>query len=180
MTMVDHAGMRLGGQTAPSVADHAGMRMAGPASMSMMDHAAMGMGGQMSMSMMDHAAMLAALSGGESGGAPAEGALIGGLPSTAGRIVTADARPAETTMDGPEIDISQFQYSLPALTVPAGTTVTWKNHDVEPHTVTSKQRAFGSAGLETDDVFAFRFETPGTYEYFCALHPFMTAQITVQ
>jgi plastocyanin len=124
--------------------------------------------------------MLAGIAGSGSAAATAEGELIGGLPSTAGRIVTADARPAETATDGPEIDIQQFQYSLPALTVPVGTTVTWKNHDVEPHTVTSRQRAFGSAGLETDDVFAFRFETPGTYEYFCALHPFMTAQITVQ
>jgi plastocyanin len=61
-----------------------------------------------------------------------------------------------------------------------GTTVTWTNHDVEPHTVTSKDRVFASAGLETNDTFTFRFDTPGTYAYFCALHPFMTGQIVVQ
>src|SRR4051812_12286157 len=66
------------------------------APMTMVDHAGTRLTGQMSMSMTDHAAMLAAATGSGSAAAPAEGALIGGLPSTAGRIVTADARPAET------------------------------------------------------------------------------------
>ena len=82
--------------------------------------------------------------------------------------------------DGPLVDIQAFQYSMPTLTVPVGTTVTWTNHDVEPHTVTANDRAFASSGLETNDTFAFRFDRPGTYAYHCALHPFMTGQIVVQ
>jgi plastocyanin len=90
------------------------------------------------------------------------------------------ARPADLAAASPAIDIQAFQYAAPVLTVPVGTTVTWTNLDVEPHTVTSNTRAFASAGLETGDTFAFRFDTPGTYAYHCALHPFMTAQIVVQ
>ncbi|HEY7064495.1 MAG TPA: cupredoxin family copper-binding protein [Chloroflexota bacterium] len=90
------------------------------------------------------------------------------------------AAPAVVSADAAVIDIDAFQFSAPTLTVAAGTTVTWTNHDVEPHTVTANDRAFGSAGLETDDTFAFLFDKPGTYAYHCALHPFMTGQIVVQ
>jgi len=56
---------------------------------------------------------------------------------------------------------------------PVGTTVTWVNHDEEPHTVTSGTGAFSSAGLVNDDTFVRTFTKPGTYQYFCAIHPYM-------
>src|SRR4029453_12110093 len=51
----------------------------------------------------------------------------------------------------PTIGIKGFKYGPPVLTVPVGTTVTWVNHDEEPHTVTSGTGAFSSAGLVKDD-----------------------------
>lgn len=78
------------------------------------------------------------------------------------------------------VDIRTFAFAVPALTVPVGTTVSWTNYDVEPHTVTARDRTFASPGLEMGDTFTYRFDAPGTYAYYCALHPHITGQIVVQ
>ena len=78
------------------------------------------------------------------------------------------------------VGIKEFTYAPPALTVCPGTTVTWVNHDEEPHTVTSATGAFASTGLVKDDSFAQTFTTRGTYQYFCALHPHMKATVVVR
>jgi plastocyanin len=80
----------------------------------------------------------------------------------------------------PTIAIKEFKYAPSLLTVPVGTTVTWVNHDEEPHTVTSTAGAFGSGGLVNDDSFVQTFAEPGTYEYFCAIHPYMRATVVVK
>ena len=80
----------------------------------------------------------------------------------------------------PTIEIKEFKYGPPMLSVPAGTTLTWVNHDEEPHTVTSATGAFGSAGLVNDDTFAQTFTKPGTYQYFCKIHPFMKGTVVVK
>jgi plastocyanin len=80
----------------------------------------------------------------------------------------------------PEISIDNFTFGPNALTVKAGTTVKWTNRDDIPHTIIDKQRkVFRSKVLDTDDSFSFTFNQPGTYEYFCGLHPHMTGQIVV-
>lgn len=81
---------------------------------------------------------------------------------------------------GPQVHIDNFQFSPATLTIPTGTTVTWTNQDDMVHTVTSATRVFSSASLETDDLFSYTFTTPGTYTYFCKLHPHMTATVIVQ
>jgi plastocyanin len=103
-----------------------------------------------------------------------------GAPAAPARSAAPAPRALSEVANNAVIDIQSFQYSVPALTIPPGTTVTWTNFDVEPHTVTARNRAFNSPGLETGDTFAFRFDTPGTYAYYCALHPHMTGQIVVQ
>jgi len=80
----------------------------------------------------------------------------------------------------PTVGIKQFTYAPSTLTVPVGTTVTWVNHDEEPHTVTSATGAFASSGLVNEDSFAQTFTKPGTYQYFCALHPHMKATVIVR
>jgi plastocyanin len=81
---------------------------------------------------------------------------------------------------GPQIAVEHFMFGPATLTVRVGTTVTWVNHDDDLHAVTSSNGLFSSPGLDTDDVFSYRFTTPGTYAYFCALHPHMTGMIIVQ
>jgi plastocyanin len=80
----------------------------------------------------------------------------------------------------PTIGIKEFKYGPSILTVPVGTTVTWVNHDEEPHTVTSGAGAFSSAGLVHDDTFVQAFTKPGTYQYFCAIHPYMKGTLVVK
>jgi plastocyanin len=78
-----------------------------------------------------------------------------------------------------EVKIGNFTFMPQKLTVKAGTTVTWTNEDDIPHTVVSTGH-FRSKALDTDDKFSFTFTTPGSYEYFCGLHPHMQGSITVE
>jgi amicyanin len=79
-----------------------------------------------------------------------------------------------------EVKIDNFVFNPQTITVKVGDTVTWVNHDDIPHTVTSKTGLFRSKALDTDDNFSFTFATPGSYAYFCALHPHMTGSIVVE
>src|SRR5271155_636787 len=78
------------------------------------------------------------------------------------------------------VKIDNFSFGPAAVTVPVGTTVTWTNQDDIPHTVVSTDGVFKSKALDTDDKFSFVFNKPGTYSYFCSIHPKMTGQIIVQ
>jgi plastocyanin len=62
----------------------------------------------------------------------------------------------------------------------AATRVRWVNDDEDAHTVASATGAFASPGLDRGEAFAHTFTVPGTYAYFCALHPGMTGTITVR
>lgn len=81
---------------------------------------------------------------------------------------------------GPRIEIKEHGFGTPEVTVRPGTTVTWINHDDDAHTVTSITNTFRSPGLDTDDTYAYTFTKPGTYEYFCTLHPLMTGKVVVR
>jgi plastocyanin len=78
------------------------------------------------------------------------------------------------------VQIDNFHYTPPTLVVAPGTTVTWKNDDDSPHSVREKDGKFKSAALDTDDTFSQTFATPGEYEYFCSIHPYMTGKIVVR
>lgn len=79
-----------------------------------------------------------------------------------------------------QVTIDNFVFSPPTLTVATGTTVTWTNQDDMVHTVTAANGLFRSKGLETGDAYSYTFTTTGTYTYYCALHPKMTATIIVK
>jgi len=80
------------------------------------------------------------------------------------------------------VTIDNFAFSPAILSVSPGTKVTWTNKDEEPHTVTSADAGatFKSAALDTDDQFSFTFDKPGTYKYFCSIHPHMSGTIVVK
>jgi plastocyanin len=88
--------------------------------------------------------------------------------------------PASQLVQSQEVAIDNFSFNPPMLTVVAGTTVTWVNHDDVPHTVTANDKAFDSRALDTNDRFSHAFTAPGVYPYFCAVHPHMTGQIIVK
>ncbi|HYL71216.1 MAG TPA: cupredoxin family copper-binding protein [Candidatus Dormibacteraeota bacterium] len=74
----------------------------------------------------------------------------------------------------------EFMFAPAALTVAAGSTVTWTNRDDEPHTVVSEAGLFRSGALDTNESYSFRFDKPGTYRYACSIHPRMVGTIVVQ
>ena len=79
-----------------------------------------------------------------------------------------------------EVKIDNFTFNPQLITVKAGDTVVWINADDIPHTATSTTMAFRSKALDTGDKFSFTFATPGSYAYFCSLHPHMTGTIVVE
>jgi plastocyanin len=102
----------------------------------------------------------------------------------AGKKTPPRKAPAEASAPVAEkqVVIENFTFSPREITVAPGTRVTWVNRDDVPHTATSsvKPRTFDSGALDTDDTFSFVFEAPGTYEYFCAVHPHMTGKVIVR
>jgi plastocyanin len=80
-----------------------------------------------------------------------------------------------------EVVINNFSFSPKILTVTAGATVTWTNHDNVPHAVTSADNQFKkSLVLKAGQSFSNTFATAGTYSYFCSIHPRMTGNIIVK
>ncbi|MFH1646301.1 MAG: cupredoxin family copper-binding protein [Chloroflexota bacterium] len=79
-----------------------------------------------------------------------------------------------------EVEIANFAFSPATITVPAGTTVTWKNNDAVPHTVTTRTPLFDSGSLSRGETFSYTFDQAGVYEYYCTIHPRMTAEVIVE
>ena len=79
------------------------------------------------------------------------------------------------------IEIKDFAFNPQTLTVKSGEKITWINRDEEPHTVVSVEKQFKkSTALDTDQEFTITAGTPGTYTYFCSVHPKMTGTIVVE
>ena len=91
------------------------------------------------------------------------------------------AAPEMTAASGVPIAIKNYAFSPSALTVSVGTKVTWTNDDTAPHTVTvsSGPVTFSSPMLQQGDTYTYTFTTRGTYSYYCAVHPSMTASVVV-
>jgi plastocyanin len=79
-----------------------------------------------------------------------------------------------------EVPIKNFSFMPMEVAVPVGGSVTWKNLDGEPHTVTSTEGLFRSGALDQGDSFTFKFTRAGTYPYICSIHPQMRARLVVR
>jgi plastocyanin len=79
-----------------------------------------------------------------------------------------------------ELDIAKFAYTPKEITVAPGTKVVWTNRDGSPHTVTSTDKSFASAGLDTGDTFEHTFVAEGDFNYLCTVHPYMTGVVHVR
>jgi plastocyanin len=80
-----------------------------------------------------------------------------------------------------QIVIKDFHFTPETLTVKSGDKITWINRDEEPHTVVSVEKQFKkSSALDTDQEFTITAAAPGTYTYFCSVHPKMTGTIVVE
>jgi 3',5'-cyclic-AMP phosphodiesterase len=80
-----------------------------------------------------------------------------------------------------EVAIANFAFTPQQRTVRAGTTVTWINRDDTAHAIASATGAFrGSKALDTDQRYSVEFTKPGSYDYFCSIHPMMKGRLVVQ
>jgi len=82
------------------------------------------------------------------------------------------------------VAVRLFQFSPDTLAVPVGTRVTWTNTDDIEHTVTGGDGGhadgrFAGSLAAKDARFAFTFERPGTYPYYCDRHHFMRGIVRV-
>ena len=90
--------------------------------------------------------------------------------------------PLESAMTGAsahDIVVDNFRFAPAVSSVAVGSTITWTNRDDVPHNIVSTEGRFKSPVLDTDQQFSHRFDSPGTYKYFCSIHPKMTGQIAV-
>ena len=88
---------------------------------------------------------------------------------------------ASTSSKQNRIEIKDFAFNPQTITVKSGETVTWINRDEEPHTIVSVGKQFKkSTALDTDQEFTLTVGAPGTYDYFCSVHPKMTGTIVVE
>jgi plastocyanin len=87
---------------------------------------------------------------------------------------------AQSSVAEAAVKIDNFVFGPQTLTVPVGTTVTWTNSDDIPHTAVSTDGVFKSKVMDTNEKFSYTFTKPGTYSYFCSVHPKMTGKVVVQ
>jgi plastocyanin len=77
------------------------------------------------------------------------------------------------------VRIINFAFSPSALSVRAGTRVTFTNDDMATHTVTADSGLFNSGNLSTGQSFSFTFTSRGSFAYHCRIHPSMTGTVSV-
>jgi plastocyanin len=84
----------------------------------------------------------------------------------------------QTSID--KVSIQNMSFSPDSITVKKGTTVTWTNNDSTTHTVTADSGSGPKSGnLASSDTYNFTFNTTGTFNYHCSIHPSMTGKVTV-
>ena len=78
-----------------------------------------------------------------------------------------------------QVVVDNFSFAPTTTAVPVGSTITWTNRDDVPHNIVSTEQKFKSPVLDTDEQFSHTFDAPGTYKYYCSIHPKMTGQVVV-
>lgn len=94
---------------------------------------------------------------------------------------TSDPSSVPTSPIVTRVAINNFDFTPRDLIVQAGTTVEWRNRaEGTGHTATAVDGEWDSGTLAGGEAFEFTFSEPGTFEYFCAIHPSMTGSVTVE
>lgn len=92
---------------------------------------------------------------------------------------TTSATGSPAAVGGDAVSIENFTFAPATLTVLAGSTVTWNNHDEEPHTVAATDGSFHSPGMGTGTTYSHTFPTAGKFDYVCSIHPSMHGTVVV-
>jgi len=90
------------------------------------------------------------------------------------------ARSEDAKVSALEIKVDNFTFAPETLTVPVNSTVSWVNKDDIPHVIAANDGSFKSKALDTDQKYSYTFSKPGTYQYYCSIHPKMVGKVVVQ
>jgi plastocyanin len=104
---------------------------------------------------------------------------LGGMLLAIALTAAANASVPTPLASAATVRIKDFAYDPPTVTVRAGDRVTFVNDDDEAHTVTATDKSFDSGGLDTAGTWQHAFAKPGTYHYYCELHPYMKGTVVV-
>jgi plastocyanin len=99
--------------------------------------------------------------------------------ATAAPASSASPVPAPSAAPAAIVHIKDFAYHPPTIHIHVGESVEFINDDGDAHTVTAVDKTFDSGGLDTHETWTKTFTNVGSYEYFCALHPYMKAVVVV-
>ncbi len=100
------------------------------------------------------------------GGQYSHGSMMGGYQQT-------PAQQGTPVTGVTHMNMQDFAYQMANIQLRAGTSVTWTNQDSAPHSVTFKNGMKDSGLLYQGQSFSYTFNTPGTYQYYCTVHPYM-------
>jgi plastocyanin len=110
----------------------------------------------------------------------------GNVTGNATSNMTSGSGSSITIVPGSSAPTNPKTFDPASTTVSAGTTVTWTNDDTTLHTVTSGSAESGDSGAQFDSsylaagkTFQHKFDTAGTFDYYCTLHPFMKGKVIV-
>jgi len=106
------------------------------------------------------------------GGQYSHGSMMGGYQQT-------PTRQGAPVTGVTHMNMQNFAYQMANIQVRVGTMVTWTNQDNVPHSITFKNGMKDSGLLYQGQSFSYTFSTPGTYQYYCTVHPYMVATVTV-
>jgi plastocyanin len=90
------------------------------------------------------------------------------------------AAPAAAVKSGAKVSIVNFAFTPGEITIAPGETVTWTNDDGAPHGLEYNDGVKGVDPLLPGASFSRQFDRPGTYEYNCSVHPYMTGRVVVR
>ena len=90
------------------------------------------------------------------------------------------AHAATPAKEGAKVSIANFAFAPAEITIAPGESVTWTNDDGAPHGLEYNDGAKGTDLLLPGASFSRRFDQPGTYDYNCSVHPYMTGRVVVR
>lgn len=91
---------------------------------------------------------------------------------------TAPSGATSTTAVVVSVSIHNFAFQPQSITIHQGDTVVWTNNDSVGHQIVGGP--INGPVISNGQTYSFTFNTTGTFDYHCAIHPSMTGTIVVQ
>jgi plastocyanin len=96
-----------------------------------------------------------------------------------GNAETNAPAPSGDAVRSARVSIVEFAYDPDPVVIEEGGKVTWVNRDAAPHTATADDGSFDTGTIAQDKLKSESFKDPGTYTYFCQIHPSMHGTVEV-